>query len=84
MAKAKELLNIVRNAARPSYFPEMVRKIYFAARYGTREENAGLAWARVHAESMDAWAGSLDSICGTSPLPSGIECGSKASLVSTS
>lgn len=39
----------------------MVRKVYLAGRYGTREESAGLAWARLHAESMDAWARSLDS-----------------------
>jgi predicted O-methyltransferase YrrM len=54
------LTNIARNAVRPSYLPEMVRKVYERARYGTREAEAGRAWAAAHESDLDAWARARD------------------------
>ena len=55
------LNNIARNAVRPSYLPEMARKVYLRLRYGAREAEAGRAWAEKHAIDLDEWAKGVDS-----------------------
>lgn len=55
--------NVVRNAARPAYFPVMVDKllIRITERRSHRLQAAATEWARPRAESVDAYARALDS-----------------------
>lgn len=52
--------DIVRNALRRGYLPEMLRKLYTRTHFGFREGPASEAWVKAQAQSMDLWAEKCD------------------------
>ncbi len=50
------LAAVLTHAFRPDYLPEMLRKVYQRARYGTREMSSGREWAQSRAVDLDDWA----------------------------
>ncbi|KAA9377529.1 class I SAM-dependent methyltransferase [Microbispora cellulosiformans] len=54
---------VVRNAARPSYLPVMLRKAWVRLGHGhDRERDAARRWAAWHARDLDAWGSAVDPV----------------------